>query len=101
MAAEINADNQDKRKIISSMFPENLTFDGAQHRTTRINAAIRVFNTLKADFGAKNKGKPVIKTDLPTVVARMGIAPRFKMQFISNLLRNSSRIVQCELQGNT
>ena len=54
MAAEINADNQDKRKIISSMFPENLTFDGAQHRTTRINAAIRVFNTLKADFGAIN-----------------------------------------------
>ena len=64
-----NADIQDKRKIISSMFPENLTFDGAQHRTTRINEAIRVFNTLKADFGAKNKGKPVIKTDLPTVVA--------------------------------
>src|SRR5690606_26777275 len=26
-----------KRKIISSMFPEKLTFDGFQYRTTRIN----------------------------------------------------------------
>src|ERR1700694_3487211 len=64
-----NADIQDKRIIISSMFPENLTFDGTQHRTTRLNEAIRVFNTVKADFGAKNKGKSVSKTNLPSKVA--------------------------------
>jgi hypothetical protein len=64
-----NADIQEKRLIISSMFPENLTFDEVQHRTTRLNEAIRVFNALKADFGSKNKGKLVFKTDLPSKVA--------------------------------
>jgi len=64
-----NADIQGKRRIISSMFPENLTFDGEQHRTTRINEAIRVFSALKTDFGVKNKGKSAMKTDLPNVVA--------------------------------
>ncbi|HEY4325740.1 MAG TPA: recombinase family protein [Mucilaginibacter sp.] len=64
-----NADIQEKRKIISSMFPENMTFDGSQHRTTRINDAIRVFNALKADFGEKKEGKSVLKTDLPSKVA--------------------------------
>jgi hypothetical protein len=38
-----NADIQNKRVIISSMFPENLTFDATQHRTTRLNDAICVF----------------------------------------------------------
>ena len=51
------------------MFPENLTFDGSQDRTVRLNEAIGVFSALKADFGSKNKGKPVLKTDLPTIVA--------------------------------
>jgi site-specific DNA recombinase len=64
-----NADIQEKRLIISSMFPENLTFAGVRHRTTRINEAIRFFSALKADFGSKNKGKLVFKTDLPSNVA--------------------------------
>lgn len=64
-----NADIQDKRAIISSMFPENLAFAGSQHRTTRLNEAIRVFNALKADFWVKNKGKPTKNSDLPSVVA--------------------------------
>ena len=55
--------------IVSSMFPENLTFDGTQHRTTRLNEAIRVFNAVKVELGAKNKGKSVTKTDLPSKVA--------------------------------
>jgi site-specific DNA recombinase len=63
------ADIQDKRVIISSMYPENLTFDGEQHRTTRLNEAIFVFNSVKADFGVKNKGKSVTKTNLPSMVA--------------------------------
>lgn len=33
-----------------SMFPENLTFAGTRHRTTRLNEAIRVFSSMKADF---------------------------------------------------
>jgi site-specific DNA recombinase len=50
-----SADSQHKRVIISSMFPENLTFDGTQHRTTRINEAIRVFGSVKAVLEAKKR----------------------------------------------
>ncbi len=63
------ADNQIKRHIISSMFPQNLTFDGIEHRTDRINEAIRVIDSVKAVFGAKKKGKSTKKVDLPSVVA--------------------------------
>ena len=61
-----NADYQGKRLIISSMYPENLTFDGEQHRTTRVNEAIRVFDSVRAVFEAKNKGKSTVKVDLPS-----------------------------------
>jgi site-specific DNA recombinase len=64
-----NADSQGKRHIISSMYPENLTFDGELHRTTRVNEAIRVFDSVRAVFEAKNKGKSTIKADLPVKVA--------------------------------
>ncbi len=63
------ADPQRKRHIISSMYPENLTFDGTQHRTIRINEAIRVFSTVKAVFEGKKEGKPSKKLDLPVMVA--------------------------------
>lgn len=64
-----SADIQGKRKLISSMYPENLIFDGTSHRTNRINEAIRVFNRVEAVFEEKNKGKSTMKIDLPSVVA--------------------------------
>ena len=64
-----SADIEGKRKIISSMYPENLTFDGELHRTTRINEAIRVFNSVEAVFETKKKGKSTKNVNLPTVVA--------------------------------
>jgi site-specific DNA recombinase len=64
------------------MFPKNLTFDGSQHRTTRINEAIRIFYTLKVDFGINNKGKSVSKTNLPSMVARAGLEPTSAYQRI-------------------
>lgn len=63
------ADIEEKRRIISSMYPENLTFDGEQHRTNRLNEAIRVFNSVKPVFEAKKKDKSVEKTDLSSMVA--------------------------------
>lgn len=40
----------EKRRIISSIYPEKLTFDGFQYRTKRLNEAIRLICTLDADF---------------------------------------------------
>jgi site-specific DNA recombinase len=63
------ADSEGKRNIISSMYPEKMTFDGSQHRTTRLNEAIVVFNSIKAVFEAKKKDKSAIKADLSSMVA--------------------------------
>ena len=38
----VNGSIIQKRKIIGSMFPEKLTFDGFQHRTNRVNEAINL-----------------------------------------------------------
>jgi site-specific DNA recombinase len=39
-----------KRQIISSMYPEKLTFDGSQYRTPRLNEAVRLIYTLDKGF---------------------------------------------------
>lgn len=47
------ADNETKRAIAGSMYPEKLHFDGEQHRTTRVNeitsAIYLISNNLKKD----------------------------------------------------
>jgi len=65
----IEADSEGKRRLISSIYPQKLTFDGTQHRTVRMNEAIRVLGTLKAVFEGKKKGQTKQKFDLPTMVA--------------------------------
>ncbi|HEY0669395.1 MAG TPA: recombinase family protein [Sphingobacteriaceae bacterium] len=64
-----NSGPEGKRRLISSMYPENLTFDGTQHRTTRLNEAIRVFDTVKAVIEGKKEGQITKNYDLPVMVA--------------------------------
>lgn len=45
-----------KRKIISSMFPEKLTFDGFQYRTNRVNEAINLICLIDKRLGGKKNG---------------------------------------------
>ena len=65
----IEADSEGKRRLISSIYPQKLTFDGTQHRTVRMNEAVRVLGALKAVFEGKKKGQTKQKFDLPTMVA--------------------------------
>ena len=46
-----------KRQIIGSIYPEKLTFDGFQYRTTRLNEAIRLIYTLDKGFEEIKKQK--------------------------------------------
>ncbi|WP_254561012.1 hypothetical protein [Dyadobacter diqingensis] len=39
-----NGTIEEKRKILGSIFPEKLTFDGVQHRTTRINEVLNLMD---------------------------------------------------------
>ncbi len=53
-----------KRKIISSMFSEKLTFDGFQYRTTRVNEAIRLMCLIDRKVGGKKNGTNLTFSDL-------------------------------------
>jgi site-specific DNA recombinase len=53
-----------KRKIISSMFPEKLTFDGFQYRTNRINEAINLMCLIDNEIKRKKKGKCLTNSNL-------------------------------------
>ncbi|HEU4552085.1 MAG TPA: recombinase family protein, partial [Chitinophaga sp.] len=46
----------EKREIVSSIYPEKLTFDGFNYRTPRLNEAIRLICAMDADFHQIKKG---------------------------------------------
>ncbi len=54
------------------MYPEKLTFDGELLRTTHLNEAMRVFNSVKTVLGAK-KDKSAKNADLSRMVAPTGL----------------------------
>jgi hypothetical protein len=43
-----NADNERKRTIIDSMYPEKLSFDGEVHRTTRLNEVVEKISLISS-----------------------------------------------------
>ena len=51
-----NGNITQKRKIIGSVFPEKLTFDGFQFRTTRINEALEYILLIDNKIGGKKNG---------------------------------------------
>ncbi|GAA0524752.1 recombinase family protein [Chitinophaga japonensis] len=46
----------EKREIVSSIYPEKLTFDGFNYRTPRLNEAVRLICAMDAAFRQKEKG---------------------------------------------
>jgi site-specific DNA recombinase len=53
-----------KRKIISSIFPEKLTFDGFQYRTTRTNEAFNIFNLINKQLYKNKNETNQVQSDL-------------------------------------
>ena len=72
----VNGSITQKRKIIGSMFPEKLTFDGFQHRTNRVNEAISVMCLIDKQLGSKKNGTSLTNSDLSQEVIRLGLEPR-------------------------
>lgn len=46
-------DPEGKRDIVSSMFPEKITFDGAEHRTPRLNEIVSKIHLINKELGQK------------------------------------------------
>lgn len=71
-----NGDIEEKRAIVSSMFPEFLVFDGTQHRTSKINSAITLIYQNNNKLLDKNKGTNLSFLDLSLQVIPLGLEPR-------------------------
>ncbi|SKB89878.1 hypothetical protein SAMN05660226_03728 [Parapedobacter luteus] len=52
-----NGDIEEKRLIVSSMFPDFLEFDGTQHRTPRLNSAIALIYQNNSKLQGKKMGQ--------------------------------------------
>lgn len=68
-----DSDIANKRKIISSIYPENLVFDGEAYRTNRLNEAVRLIYNLGEGFSEIKNRKKNVKTNLSGLVARTRI----------------------------
>ncbi|HRN72197.1 MAG TPA: recombinase family protein [Ginsengibacter sp.] len=59
-----NGDTEEKRVIVSSMFPENLVFNGTRHRTQRINSAVALIYLKTSKLQGKKNGTNLSFLDL-------------------------------------
>ena len=64
-----------KREIISSMYPEKLSFDGFTFRTSRINEAVRIIYTLDKALGENKTGQNGEISTLSCQVGMTGFEP--------------------------
>ncbi len=75
-AIYMEGDNIQKRKLISSIFPEKLVFDGERFRTKRLNKVIELIFNADKGFDENKNGQTEKIIDLSTSVARPGFEPR-------------------------
>ncbi len=68
-----------KREIISSIYPEKLSFDGLQYRTPRINEAVRIIYQINNKLVAIKNRKDYDISHLSGSVAPTGIEPVSKV----------------------
>ncbi len=73
-----NADNERKRAIIDSMYPEKLSFDGDVHRTTILNEVVEKISLISSALGSKKRRASTDRSALPTWVRPPGLEPGTK-----------------------
>lgn len=69
----INGTVEERREIVSSMFPENIVFDGTQHRTQRLNSAAMLIYQRSSDLAGKKNGTSLSFLDLSQEVIPLGL----------------------------
>jgi len=67
-----------KRRLISSMYPQNLVFDGSQHRTSRSNEIPSNITLITKKLKGKKKWSKSEFSDLTTWVGHDGLEPSTK-----------------------
>jgi hypothetical protein len=66
-------DLKTKRKIIGSIFPEKLVFNGNNYRTARVNEAVELIYNVGQGFSENKNGQSEVNFDLSTQVNRIGL----------------------------
>ena len=69
-----NGDIEEKRLIVSSMFPDFLEFYGTRHRTPKLNSAITLIYQNKSKLQGKKNGTSLSFLDLSHQVIPLGLA---------------------------
>ncbi len=77
---------EQKRKIIGSIFPEKLIFDGEHYRTARVNEAIRAMFAIDEAFRQKENGTSLSVEDLSHLVIPLGLRKVRSMPYRSRQL---------------
>jgi site-specific DNA recombinase len=70
-----DADLKTKRRIIGSIFPEKLVFNGNNYRTARVNEAVQLIFNVGEGFSENKNGQTEVNFDLSTQVNRIGFEP--------------------------
>jgi site-specific DNA recombinase len=73
-----------KREIISSIYPENLTFDGSEYRTFHLNEALRLICSVDKGFREIKKEKI---SDFSQMSARVSPNIQISNYFLEDLKR--------------
>ena len=75
----------EKRKLIGSMYPKNLCFDGREHRTPYLSGPLSLILQINRQLQGIKKGEKLSFDNLSPLVARRGIEPLF-LEWKSNVL---------------
>ncbi len=68
-----------KQRIVSSVFPEKLTFENNEYRTPKINRAVLLLCRVSSLSNGTKKGKHTVSDMLSCQVVSLGIEPRSKV----------------------
>jgi site-specific DNA recombinase len=74
----------EKRKIIGSMYPKNLCFDGKAHRTPRLSEPLELILQINRQLQGIKKGEKLSFDNLSPLVAPRGIEPNDILQIFHN-----------------
>ncbi|WP_370589903.1 recombinase family protein [Rufibacter sp. LB8] len=70
-----NAPVEGKRRLVSSIFPGKITFDGKAHRTEGVNEAAELMFLVNRELTQKKKRKNSVGENSSALVVRRGIEP--------------------------
>lgn len=70
-----DGDLKTKRKVIGSIFPEKLVFNGNNYRTARVNEAVELIYNVGQCFSENKNGQIDQNFDLSTQVIPLGLVP--------------------------